>query len=130
MKSLILALAIMTMSSAFAGRIPKHNYECISSTLEAYNSDIYYDLSPSEIDEILSSADARRWKVEEVTAQCDRTDRTPNPKLDYVCIASTLEAYNSSIYYNLSPADIDALLNSQDGRSWKVREVAEACSAN
>jgi hypothetical protein len=31
------------------------NYECITSTLEAYDSDIYYNLSKEEIDSMLYS---------------------------------------------------------------------------
>jgi hypothetical protein len=130
MKSLILALIIASGSAVASSKLPTHNYKCIADSLQAYNSDIYYDLSSSEIDDILSSQDDRRGKVEEVTRVCDGTEGTPNPKLDYACISSTLEAYNSSVYYDLSPSEIDELLHSIDGRSWKVREVAGQCSRN
>jgi hypothetical protein len=33
---------------------PKHNYQCIADSLQAYNSDVLYNLSSEEIDEILA----------------------------------------------------------------------------
>jgi hypothetical protein len=49
---------------------------------------------------------------------------------DYDCIAQTLEAYNSSLYYNLTPADIDSIMNgTTDRRRELFIEVAERCDA-
>lgn len=50
---------------------------------------------------------------------------------DYECIAQGLEAYNSDIFYNLSPADIDALLaNVSDGQHFVVVRITQTCDAN
>lgn len=72
MKSLLfiaLTLAAYT-TTTFASS--KHDYGCIADTLEAYNSDIYYDLSAADIDELLqNSEDARAWKVISVARECD-----------------------------------------------------------
>lgn len=77
MKSLLLGALTFAalMTHAFAGELdlPAHNYKCIADTLEAYNSDIYYNLSVDEIDELLNhpETDARSWKAIEVARECD-----------------------------------------------------------
>lgn len=42
--------------SAISAHAEDHNYKCISQTLQAFNSDIYYNLSNAEIDQLLSGS--------------------------------------------------------------------------
>jgi hypothetical protein len=50
---------------------------------------------------------------------------------DYDCIAQTLEAYNPKLYSNLTPSDIDSVMNGiTDRRRELFIEVAERCDAN
>lgn len=130
MKALFFMLMIAS-SSAFAGSQGQHNYDCIISSLNAYESDIFHNLTPSEVDKILRTniSDGRRWKVAEVAKQCDAEERPHYTKFDYSCIADRLEAYNSSVYFNLSKSDIEELLKGNSGLSWKVIEVAQDCPA-
>ena len=47
---------------------------------------------------------------------------------NYQCIADKLQAYNSDYYYELTPAEIDNILNSSsDIRTKKVQQVAKEC---
>jgi hypothetical protein len=52
-------------------------------------------------------------------------------KVNYQCIASRLEAYNSDIYYNLSVEDINKLLYTCQyaGHSFVVQVAAQCASA-
>lgn len=47
------------------------------------------------------------------------------------CVSERLQAYNSSIYYNLSKEEImDLLDDSADGRHSTVAEAAKSCLEN
>jgi hypothetical protein len=60
-------LSVSTFASA-------RDYQCISDRLQAYNSDIYYDISAEEIEEILETKnDGRYWKVKEVAKSCEKS---------------------------------------------------------
>ena len=53
---------------------------------------------------------------------------TKKPAHNYQCIADALQAYNSSIYYDLSAEDIDNILNDQGHAFYsKVSRVAYCC---
>lgn len=131
MKTFLLSVAcfVTLASQAFAAQ---PDYKCISEGLQAYNSDIYYNLSKAEIDTMLKDVtsyghvDATR-----VSARCDEVAQ-PAPSRDakmYKCVADSLEAYNSDMFYNLSKADIDSMLNDSTvyGHSDAVR-AARTCS--
>lgn len=67
MKLSILALVTLFSATAFA-----HNYQCISNRLQAYNSDIYMDMTKEEIDELLASQnDGRAPMVRRIAKICD-----------------------------------------------------------
>lgn len=74
MKKLSLSIVALLFSGLALAETPseKHNYRCIADVLQAYNSSIYYDLSPEEIDVYLYTD---RWagaeKVREVARLCD-----------------------------------------------------------
>ena len=71
MKTLLSITLMLLVSSAFA-HSPKHNYQCIADSLQAYNSDIYYALTPAEIDDLLATDnDARAPMVREMANICD-----------------------------------------------------------
>jgi hypothetical protein len=53
MKSLIVTLLVIS-SLSLSVQASEHNYECIASTLESFNSDIYYNLSEADIDSMLT----------------------------------------------------------------------------
>lgn len=51
-------------------------------------------------------------------------------KVNYRCIADTLEAYDSDVFYNLSKEEIDSLLYTcQNVYHDKVVSVAERCAS-
>lgn len=73
MKTIILfsLVAICTVVNASESK-SAHDYKCISSRLEAYNSDIYLGLSSTEIDDILShKEDPKYGTVAHFTEICD-----------------------------------------------------------
>jgi hypothetical protein len=53
MKSLVLALSVLIITSLHANAADYSDDKCIADALQAYNSDIYYNLSSSEIRELL-----------------------------------------------------------------------------
>lgn len=59
-KSMIMALTLMAAFTTNAAEScdkqtrSAHNYKCIAQQLEMYNSDIYYNLSVEEIDQLLA----------------------------------------------------------------------------
>ncbi|WPU63284.1 hypothetical protein [Peredibacter starrii] len=68
----ILSITLMLLAVSAFAQAPKHNYQCIADSLQAYNSDIYYALTPAEIDELLASQDdARAPMVREMAKVCD-----------------------------------------------------------
>jgi hypothetical protein len=82
----VFTLASLVLSSGFAHAAEPHDYACIAQTLEAYNSDLYYDLTPAEIDEIMNgTTDRRRELVISVAQTCDANARA-------VCDDELLEA--------------------------------------
>jgi hypothetical protein len=54
MKSLILSIGMLAISS-FSAHAAQYKYQCVADALEAYNSDIYYNLSQSEIESLVKS---------------------------------------------------------------------------
>lgn len=71
MKTILSITLMLLIGSAFA-QTSKHNYRCIADSLQAYNSDIYYSLTPVEIDELLATDnDARAPMVREMAKVCD-----------------------------------------------------------
>ncbi|WP_408096332.1 hypothetical protein ACJVC5_14925 [Peredibacter sp. HCB2-198] len=69
---MILSITLMILTSSAFAHTPNHNYQCIADSLQAYNSDIYYSLTPAEIDELLATDnDARAPMVREMAKICD-----------------------------------------------------------
>ena len=99
MKSMILSTFALLMLStqSFATE-----YKCIASSLQATNSDIFYELSNSDIDQLLKDGNFFAVRANET---CEINAR------EYRCIADSLEAYNSDIFYNLSQSEVQAMLN-------------------
>jgi hypothetical protein len=102
---LALATAIILCSNSFA---QENKYQCIADKLQAYNSDIYYNLSDSDIysmltiPEMFGHLDATKAQI-----QCELEAKT---KSEYQCVADRLEATNSDIYYGLSESDVYSML--------------------
>lgn len=75
MKSIkMMALIALSLACtlANASTISAHDYKCILPRLDAYNSSIYYSITPSEIDSILlDPSDARYSDVARFTKACD-----------------------------------------------------------
>ncbi len=54
----VLILGLCLQSNAMDGAfITSNEYQCISDTMQAMNSDIFYNLTPTEIDEMLKIVD-------------------------------------------------------------------------
>lgn len=74
MKKLLLPVFSLLLTGMALAEAPseKHNYRCIADMLQAYNSSVYYDLTPEEIDVYLYT-DRREGaqKVREVAKICD-----------------------------------------------------------
>ena len=70
---IVLALVLSAaLSHAQETQKPAHDYQCISDTLEAYNSSIFYQLSKEDIDQILNDKNSTfHDQVVEVARQCD-----------------------------------------------------------
>lgn len=65
-------MAILVSLLSFSALASARDYQCISDRLQAYNSDLFYDLSSAEIEEILETKnDGRYWKIAEVAEACD-----------------------------------------------------------
>lgn len=128
MKTLLLSAACLIIlgSQAFAGQ---NDYKCIADSLQAYNSDIYYNLSQSEIDEMLN--DSLSYGHSDATRVASTCQAAKTEAKNYKCVANALEAYNSDVYYNLSNSEIDNLLQNSDvaGHTDALR-AARICSKN
>ena len=103
---IVLSLVFGISTVSFASEI---DYKCVANTLESINSSIYYNLSKSEIESMLTITElVGHLDAVNAVKKCDKQLAiTTTP---YQCIAESLQATNSSIYYNLSDADIDAML--------------------
>jgi hypothetical protein len=105
MKSLILSVFAMAVVSSNV-MAAERNYQCIADALQAYNSDIYYNLSSTEIDAMIT--------IPEMFGHIDAVNaekRCDAERLAYQCVSDALQAYNSSVYYNLSKEDIDTMIS-------------------
>jgi hypothetical protein len=103
MKTIALSLAcfVTLASQAFAAQ---PNYKCIADSLQAVNSDIYVNLTPAEIDELLAVPSSIGHDL--VVATAERCEA----KL-YQCIADSMQAVNSDIYFELKKDEVDAILS-------------------
>ena len=100
--------------------------QCIADRLQAYNSDIYCDLSSDEVTamlnnpELMGHYDALREKkaCEEELQQAQA----------YQCVADRLQAYNSDIYYDMTPAEINSILRDPSSMGYHdVVRTAQDC---
>lgn len=103
MKALFMALACLTVTTTAFASSP--DYQCIADKLQAINSDIWYELSPHDINVMLTIPEFQ-GHIEAVRAskQCDAEN------IHYSCVSDSLQAINSDIWYNLSRAEIDSML--------------------
>jgi hypothetical protein len=122
-------VALMMSSSAMAA--PK--YQCIADSLEAINSDIYYQLSEDEVQKMLQDPSAMGHT--DAVAADERCSSEAAPVIQgqisdkgYQCIADRMDAYDSDLYYNLSHSDIDKMLSDEESYGhWLAVREAKAC---
>jgi hypothetical protein len=80
---LIFALAL---TSGIANAAATHDYDCIAQTLQTYNPNLYSNLTPAKIDEIMNGVtDRQRGLVITVAMHCDQAAQE-------VCASGNLEA--------------------------------------
>ena len=123
MKTLLLSVLCLGIfsSQSFA---TDHNYQCIADSLQAINSDIYYNLSSTDIDAMLT--------IPEMMGHNDAINaakRCDDQAIKLQCVADGLEAYNSDIYYALSNEEVRAMLTIPEmmGHNDAVR-IAKYCN--
>lgn len=96
------AFLLIASSAMASGR----DYECIANRLQAYNSDIYYNLSESDIYSMITIPEMF-GHIDAINAE--KACITEEQK--YQCVADGLQAYNSSVYYNLTKTEIDTMIS-------------------
>jgi 5-enolpyruvylshikimate-3-phosphate synthase len=84
------------------------NYQCIADSLQAYNSSIYYNLSSADIDAMITIPEMM-GHIDAIEAE-KRCNEKQSEETQYQCVADSLQAYNSSIYCNLTRSDVEAML--------------------
>lgn len=106
MKALLMSVLafVLIASSAMAS---DRDYKCIADRLQAMNSDVYYNLSESDIYSMITIPEMF-GHIDAINAEkaCNNTEEKK-----YQCVADGLQAYNSDIYYNLSKTEIDAMIS-------------------
>jgi hypothetical protein len=72
MKSILATFFVFTALS-FSSYAAEHNYECIASTLQSLNSDVYYNLTEAEIDGMLTIPEMMgHYDAMKAAEQCDK----------------------------------------------------------
>jgi hypothetical protein len=72
MKSLFVIILVLS-SLSLSVQATEHNYECIASTLQAQNSDIYSNLSEAEIDGMLTIPEMMgHYDAMKAAEKCDK----------------------------------------------------------
>ena len=110
----ILSSILLVSSITFAG--PRDFYRCVADSLQAINSDIYYDLDESTVRAMLTIPEMMGHNEAVSAAKRCEAEVNPAPKVgpvtdaDYQCIADRMQALNSSIYYDLDKETIDQML--------------------
>ncbi len=105
MKALLMTIACFGIisSSAFSA---ERNYQCIADKLQAINSDIWYNLSSTDIETMITIPEfSGHIEAMRADKECSSEERK------YQCVADSLQAINSDIWYNLSKTEIDTMLN-------------------
>jgi hypothetical protein len=131
MKSILGSVLVALMMSSAAMAAPK--YQCIANGLEALNSDIYYNLSADDVKKMLQ--DPQAMGHSDAVVASERCDQDDAPSLQgaitsqgYQCIADGMDAYDSDLYYNLSPSEIDSMLKDEQSYGhWLAVREAKAC---
>mgnify|MGYP005685103425 CR=1 FL=1 len=106
MKALLMSVLAFGIIGSNAMASSGRDYECIASRLQAYNSSIYYNLSSTDIDAMITIPEMF-GHIDAINAE--KACVTLEQK--YQCTADRLQAYNSDIYYNLSKTDIDTMIS-------------------
>lgn len=108
MKALIFASLCTAIlgTQAFAREL---NYQYISESLQAINSDVYMSLSKSEIDNMIKNENA--YGHDDAVMVASRPQAQQLTDKEAQCISSALQAYNSDIYMQLTKAEVSAILN-------------------
>lgn len=108
MKALLAVFTLGLLStSIFANEIP---YQCIADKLQAMNSDIYYNVTESDINAYLQYSEFNYAHVDTLNALNSCDEEAKNSKF-LTCIADRLQAYNSDIYYSLSNEEVKKMLD-------------------
>lgn len=121
MKALIftfLCTAILG-TQAFAREL---NYQYISESLQAINSDVYMSLSKSEIDYMIKNENA--YGHDDAVMVAKRSQAQQLTDKEAQCVADALQAYNSDIYMQLTKAEVSAMLN--DAKAFGHDDAVEA----
>lgn len=113
MKAFILAslCTLILGSQAFARDL---NYQYISESLQAINSDVYMGLSKAEIDNMLNDVNAYGHDDAVMVAKRAAAQTGELTDKEAQCIADSLQAYNSDIYMQLTKAEVTYLLDNVD----------------
>ena len=124
---LLLGLGLIVSLNAFASI----NYKCIADKLQARNSDIYYDLNEADIESMLTIPEMK-GHIDAIQAkvQCESEDRGDGQLTDQKlqCIADSLQATNSDIYYDLKKEEIkEMLINSESFGHIDALNAAQRC---
>ena len=104
----IIMAAFLAFSFTLTAHAERSLLTCVADRLQAYNSDIFCDLTDEQVQQLLNDStayghsDALRMK-----AYCEEDAAQDQA---YQCVADTLQAYNSDIYFQLSPAEIREFL--------------------
>ena len=104
--ALILGLTLSQISSA-----SEVKYQCVADLMQSINSDIYYALSPADIDEMLQIPEfLGHTDAVMAVERCEMRDENGITAKGYQCMADAMQAVNSDIYYNLSSVQIDEMI--------------------
>lgn len=130
MKTLLFSLLFVVSIQASA--LDESLNQCIADRLQAYNSSIYYGLSVTDVEsmitipEMFGHIDAMNAKkrCELISFSGELTAKGST------CVANSLQAFNSDIYYNLSAVEVKEMLDNSaaTGHSDAVN-AARLCGA-
>lgn len=104
---------------AFASEL---NYQYISESLQAINSDVYMQLTKAEIDNMLQNENA--YGHDDAVMVAKRAAAKQLTDKEAQCIADALQAYNSDIYMQLTKAEVTALL--KDASAFGHQDAVDA----
>ncbi len=111
MKTLLFSLLLVI--SVQASALDEALNQCVADRLQAYNSDAYYYLSVTDVESMLTIPEMF-GHIDAINAKARCELISFNGVLTVkgtTCVANTLQAYNSDIYYNLSAREVNLMLD-------------------